>query len=79
MAHANTVIRSINEPFGPHCVDIFQRPDGSFGFELFRRDGEDNRGWYAVGNFAQAQFASADAALIEASRHVGWLDTALPG
>jgi hypothetical protein len=26
------------------CVDIFSRPDGTFGFEEFRRDPEDRGG-----------------------------------
>ena len=41
MAHLNKVIRSINAPGDARCVDLFARPDGSFGFEEYRRDPED--------------------------------------
>jgi len=54
MAHENKVVRSINFEGALHCVDIFRRPNGSFGFELYRRDPEDGRGWYPVGFFADA-------------------------
>ena len=30
------------------CVDIFRRPDGSFGFDEFRRDPEDMGAWTPV-------------------------------
>jgi hypothetical protein len=30
------------------CVDLFSRPDGSFGFEEFRRDPEDRGEWTPV-------------------------------
>lgn len=30
--------RSDQNPEGDGCVDVFWRPDGSFGFEEFRRD-----------------------------------------
>ncbi|ATG43292.1 hypothetical protein PhaeoP18_01333 [Phaeobacter piscinae] len=44
MAHINKVIRSINLDGELICTDIFQRPDGSYGFDEFRRDPEDGRG-----------------------------------
>jgi hypothetical protein len=30
------------------CVDLFSRPDGSYGFEEFRRDVEDRGDWTPV-------------------------------
>lgn len=77
MAHTNTVIRSINYQGETICVDVFQRPDGSFGFEEFRRDPEDGRGWFAIGYYGDAIFHSAEAALADATRKVGWLNSAL--
>lgn len=77
MAHTNTVIRSINYDGETICVDVFQRPDGSYGFEEFRRDPEDGRGWFAIGNYGHHSFPTAEAALGEAVRTVGWLDGAL--
>ena len=36
-----TVLASHQTPEADRCVDIFSRPDGTFGFEEFRRDPED--------------------------------------
>jgi len=33
------------------CVDIFSRPNGTFGFEEFRRDPEDMGAWTPIGYF----------------------------
>ena len=44
MAHVNRVLRSINDEDAARCVDIFLRPDGTLGFEEYRRDVEDGRG-----------------------------------
>jgi hypothetical protein len=44
MAHANRVLRSIETDDAARCVDLFVRPDGTFGFEEYRRDIEDGRG-----------------------------------
>jgi hypothetical protein len=74
MAHVNKVLRSINADGGHICVDIFSRPDGTFGFEEYRRDAEDSRGWFPVGYSARRVYASAEAALSEARREVAWLD-----
>ena len=77
MAHINKVIRSINQVGEGLCVDLFQRPEGSFGFEEYRRDPEDPRGWYPVGYHSAEQFSSADEALQAARLKVAWLDGAL--
>ncbi len=45
----NRVLRSIETQEGERCVDFFIRPDGSFGFEEYRRDAEDRRGWFPIG------------------------------
>lgn len=73
MAHVNKVLRSVNAPGETLCVDLFLRPDGSFGFEEFRRDPEDGRGWYPVGHFSGAVFASQQAAWDAARGQVAWL------
>ena len=77
MAHENKVIRSINLPGEALCVDLFQRPDGSHGFETYRRDPEDGRGWYPVGHTGAERFADAAAALAAARDAVPWLDDAM--
>ncbi|MEO0753052.1 MAG: hypothetical protein AAFY25_14750 [Pseudomonadota bacterium] len=77
MAHTNKVLRSINMPGEALCVDVFQRPDGTFGFEEYRRDVEDPRGWYLVGHHGAQSFDSMDAALARATLDVAWLKDAL--
>ncbi len=74
MAHKNKVMRSVNSPDGVHCVDIFVRPDGSFGFEAFRRDVEDGRGWFPVGFFGALQFDHEAEAWQTALLKVPWLE-----
>ena len=78
MAGKNRVLDSFNAHGESRCVDIFLRPDGSFGFEEYRRDAEDARGWFAVGGFAGRVFASREDALAQARRTVAWLDDHLP-
>lgn len=67
------VVDSINAPDGGRCVDIFRRADGSFGFEEYRRDIEDQRGWFAIGGHAELRFASAETAKRTAAALVTWL------
>ncbi len=69
----NVVVRSINAADGGRCVDIFRRPDGSFGFDEFRRDVEDARGWFSIGGYGDRVFASEDAALRAARSTIVWL------
>jgi len=74
MSRANRVLTSIETEDGARCVDIFVRADGTFGFEEYRRDVEDGRGWFLVGHYSQdIQHASQDAALATALLKVAWL------
>lgn len=77
MAHTNKVIRSINLDGETICVDIFLRPDGTYGFDQFRRDPEDGRGWYSIGHHGEASFVTFDEALAEAKTKVSWLSDAI--
>ncbi len=70
---ANKVIKSIEAPGGQLCVDIFRRPDGSFGFELYRRDPEEGHGWYPVGYFGDRVFDARAEAEAAAHLAVPWL------
>ncbi len=67
-----TVLRSINNPDGSLCVDVFSRDDGSIGFEEFRRDVEDTSGWFAIGGHAGQRFTTVEDALRAASEAVVW-------
>jgi len=73
MAHENTVIQSINLPGEAVCVDIFKRTDGSFGYDEFRRDPEDGRGWFSIRHADGLTFDTAQAALDAAIQAVEWL------
>jgi hypothetical protein len=63
------VIASPTTVDGLRCVDLFSRPDGTFGFERFRRDPEDLGDWTPLGNDSALVFADLDAAR-EAARRV---------
>jgi hypothetical protein len=77
MAHIDKVERSIETDDGGRCVDIFRRPDGSFGFEEYRRDVEDGHGWFPIGFFAARTHATTDEALQDALTKVPWLASVL--
>lgn len=70
---AARVVDSINSPEGDHCVDIFVREDGSYGFEEYRRDVEDLKGWYCLHRHAAEVFATEHEALARARATVAWL------
>jgi hypothetical protein len=68
-----TVFDSVENGEHDRCVDLFSRPDGSFGFEEFRRDVEDAGAWTPVAYYSSAAYASKDAALHAATKAVVWL------
>lgn len=67
------MVSSIETPEGDRCVDLFARPDGSWGFEEFRRDVEDRGEWTAVRYHSTAVYGSKDLALEAAQEAVAWL------
>jgi hypothetical protein len=67
------VIASFDNETGDHCIDVFQRDDGTFGFEEFRRDHEDLREWFSLQRYGTRTYASEAAALDEARSAVQWL------
>ncbi|NQW01050.1 MAG: hypothetical protein HQ483_15195 [Rhodospirillales bacterium] len=71
----NRVLASLETPDGDRCVDLFRRPDGSFGFEIYRRDTEDLTGWFAIGGHVHKPYATQDQARQAAARLAPWLDT----
>lgn len=77
MTHNNRVLQSINLSWEARCVDIFVRDDETFGFEEFRRDPEDDRGWFPIGSFGSQVFGSEDLALACALLSVVWLQEEL--
>ncbi len=71
------VLRSVETPGGDRCVDFFIRAGGSFGFEEYRRDPEDMRGWFPIGFHAEKNFVSEEEAEAEARATVSWLKDVL--
>ena len=69
----NTVIHSLEAQDRLRCVDIFQRPDLTFGFDEFRRDIEDASGWFPTGHYSNIILSSAEEALKRAKAQVPWL------
>ncbi|USG60331.1 hypothetical protein NBZ79_14260 [Sneathiella marina] len=71
------VIRSIETRELDLCVDIFLRADGTYGFEQYRRDVEDRRGWFPVSHYQDQVFATDTLALATARKVINWLDKSL--
>jgi hypothetical protein len=67
------VIDSIENATHDRCVDLFRRPNGTHGFEEFRRDVEDAGLWTPVAYYSHANWPSRQAAQDAACRAVGWL------
>ena len=76
-ADKNLVILSVNMPGDLVCVDVFQRPDGSFGFEEFRRDPEDGQGWFPIGHYSHQVFDTFEQAKGTAVSTIDWLGDAI--
>jgi hypothetical protein len=72
-----TVFDSVENAAADRCVDLFRRPDGSHGFEEFRRDVEDRGAWTPVAYYSGAVYPTATAALEAARREVSWLADAI--
>jgi hypothetical protein len=72
-----TVFDSVENAEHDRCVDLFMRPDSTYGFEEFRRDVEDAGAWTPVHSFSGLTFPSSQGALAAAVRSVLWLADAL--
>jgi hypothetical protein len=67
------VLDSFENEEHDRCVDVFERPDGSFGFEEFRRDVEDRGTWTPVAYYSGRSFQTREAAVAMARDIVTWL------
>jgi len=67
------VLASLENSAGDHCVDIFARADGTFGFEEYRRDPEDVSGWFSLHRYSHQVFSTAEDALAQAKSRVEWM------
>ena len=68
-----TVLASLETDDGMRCVDLFRRPDGTFGYEEFRRDPEDQGVWTPMSCASGFSYPSLDAARAAAASAVKWL------
>jgi hypothetical protein len=67
------VFTSIENAEGNRCVDLFLRPDGTYGFEEFRKDPEDAGAWTPVQYYSAMVYASKEDTLAAATGAVSWL------
>jgi hypothetical protein len=67
------VLTSLENSAGDRCLDIFVRDDGTFGFEEYRKDPEDQRGWFSLHLYSYQVFATAEDALARAKSRVEWM------
>jgi hypothetical protein len=67
------VLASYQIPGSDRCVDVFSRPDGTFGFEEFRQDVEDMGRWTPIAFFSAHDYGTEDDAVHAARKAVSWL------
>jgi hypothetical protein len=72
-----SVVASPSTPAVDRCVDIFRRPDDTFGFEEFRRDPEDMGHWTPIAYYSDREFATEAEAIAAARDAVPWLSAVL--
>ncbi len=70
------VLTSLETDGASRCVDLFVRSDGSYGFEEYRRDPEDPRGWHVIGGYGGQRYADEDQARDGAAACVPWFQEA---
>ena len=54
------------------CVDVFRRADGSYGFELYRRDFETTEGWFVIGFHSEKRYETLEDATSAAGEEFDW-------
>lgn len=72
-ARRRLVLASIETEDGDRCVDIFRTADGRFGFETYRRDAEDGRGWFPIGGFEAVNYDTEEEARDAARANAPWI------
>jgi hypothetical protein len=67
------VMATVHDRDGYRAVKIIKRPDGTFGFQEYRRDPEDAGGWTFVAQNSRGPFRTQEEALAAAKSDIGWL------
>ena len=70
----NKVVSSFEDETGFLCVDIVLLENSKFSYKVYRRDPEDNSGWFLIGEHSQIQFINEDEAIQEAKMIYAWID-----
>ena len=70
------VLASFEDADGAQCIDLFEREDGSFGFEQFRSELDGGSRWQCLDRYSQLSFESGAEALRSAQQRVPWLNQA---
>jgi hypothetical protein len=71
------VLASPSTPSVDRCVDTFVRPNGTFGFEEFRRDPEDIGQWTPIAYYSAQEFVTESDAVEAAREALPWLPSVL--
>jgi len=74
---SSVVLNSIENLNGDRCLDVFERDDGTFGFEEFRKEPESKTGWVLVGYYSDGMYKTQALAFLEAENRVLWLNEVL--
>jgi hypothetical protein len=70
---ASGVVATVHSDDARHCVKVIKQPNGTFGFQEYRRDPEDAGGWTLVQENSGASLATERLALAAARSSVAWL------
>ena len=65
---------SFEDNTGFLCVDIILLENSKFSFKAYRRDPEDNSGWFFVGDQSRGQFITEDEAIEIAKMRYPWME-----
>jgi len=66
------IVKTIHDRSGSRRVEIYKRPDGTFGFEEWRF-GIEEQCWRPFGFYSYAVIDTVETAEREARSRVGWL------
>ena len=65
---------SFEDKTGFLCVDIILLENSKFSFKAYRRDPEDNSGWFIVGDQSSVQFITEDEISQKAKTIYAWME-----
>jgi hypothetical protein len=68
------VVKTLDDPGGGRRVEIYQRVNGTFGFEEWTF-GVDENAWYPSGRYSYAVIDTLEKAEQEARCRIAWLDS----